>query len=1095
MLLKIVDVSESEYGTYQLNVSLNYGDGHISFTTEPFDSPFSGNLKANLAKYFSSIVNTTQYVSSLDSLVVAGKQLGEALLGEAHQCTKVTDIIQSQGFDSLDVEIESNNISFFTELWESLVLFDTPYTLSSVSRSFKRKWIPKEIKNHKFTDIDLSLNLKIEQNNEHAEILSALNGAPKEKPALTENDTLNIVHQVSHTNSVTHDSVSYALHSALMGIGSNPFVNYEVSCATDLLCVDQCLGKARGSVHLYHYDGPIITSDTNEQLFIVLNEEKVELQKLVAVLVKHNIPVLLISPSGCDTATMAKVAEVVHSEGLGNVVMLQQACDPWIAKQCFENVVAQILKGHPLHVAITEARKQLQHEITHTKTAQAWPILAHYSQNNVYFYQAATGYTLDSSLSDHHQINNKLFGFKRSMLPPATSPVSEVHTFEVLAHCNPSDVEHSRQVIQLFGQHGVGKTYVTHLACAYWAHRDEIDFGFYFDFSDEDYSLDDMQQMIAPVLGLDVSKAKEVWHAMSALRVCFVFDNVNKAKEQSNLRTVINDLSKAGHIVLLADHTEVPKLECTASFEVLPLCRTSQYMLAKQITETRQINDKAKVTDALLSHTLGLPWLINKVIPMLSQHTNDELVVELQSNLTAAENKVEQFKQWQWQKLSTFLKSVLILSNEVPNLLLELLMTATDRNEQFPPAQQYLGAYNEANSKLSEGLKVLECSGFIKLLPHGRIIDPDCAGFIRNQRADLHIEGVEEAQIRLWFSQMLCEGIRVASLHVVKQSNPLLSDSLLLNRRYWAKHFAVLWRAQDYNGFFAVKLAFDKLLQQFRLADESKYWALSLLTEHPLAAEEDLQSETTMAWLVLANAAIDIATIDECKALFDNNRKLMQWFESCQHDLVETQLPLFHQVSLFLQHANLKLQDWETCIQVSHFSAQVYTDYQAWLKVIASIKFLITCYIKVGDHEKVRECEARLLNEIPYQDAPEGTQLQQMLSVTLNRIDRDELVGAQTLLDKMVQLDGNNKHADMFAGLQSDIFFKQGEYEKTLPFLCQAWCKALEIQSEPQLKALQERFLEIEKHLSASVFESLFLHHTSDTTPLPQHYSPDPMAA
>ena len=73
-----------------------------------------------------------------DKLIQYGQALADSLQGEDLKLYKIAHSIEQSGYQNLDVKIVSSNRRFQAIPWETLILPESSYVLSTVCRSFER---------------------------------------------------------------------------------------------------------------------------------------------------------------------------------------------------------------------------------------------------------------------------------------------------------------------------------------------------------------------------------------------------------------------------------------------------------------------------------------------------------------------------------------------------------------------------------------------------------------------------------------------------------------------------------------------------------------------------------------------------------------------------------------------------------------------------------------------------------------------------------------------------------------------------------------------------------------------------------------------
>jgi tetratricopeptide (TPR) repeat protein len=213
------------------------------------------------------------------------------------------------------------------------------------------------------------------------------------------------------------------------------------------------------------------------------------------------------------------------------------------------------------------------------------------------------------------------------------------------------------------------------------------------------------------------------------------------------------------------------------------------------------------------------------------------------------------------------------------------------------------------------------------------------------------------------------------------------------------------------------------------------------------------------------------------------------WLDQLPIQIDKSQAPLFQQVSTFLALFYQKSNNWTAAIAVGERAYRMYTQYQAWPRVIQTLKSLTRYYVELGEHEKALSAEEKMLADIPYADSPPGFYAQQLFDVALARVTRGASAQAQLVLDKLKGMDEAKRFGDMLEGLQADIYYQQENYADSIPYYCKLWTLTLQTQQKPFLEQLKQRFLEMEKRLGSESFNRYLDHEMAGDVIRPHEYA------
>ncbi|UUM20745.1 ATP-binding protein [Mycoavidus sp. SF9855] len=1059
-------------------------------------------------------------------LTELGQAIGNQLLGEQPQFAQAIAAIQKQGIQQLTVRIESTRASFLAQPWEWLVLPASSQVLSTIVKSFEKRFTGGRFSE---SDTELEYNLKVtppvpdaiaELNQQMGN--SAPTQAAAEKPY---HAPLCILHIVSRAYSeYLPFASSAALEAATDSFCSEGAIHYEIFVAGTWAQLQKRLSDSQRPVHIVQYDGPLVVEGTatgrgqntgaacSELLSLLLEDAgttfvPIAFADFTKVLVQNKIAVLCLDARGyfkgsqlLDAAAgLSAAAHAAHHAGLGNLIGLAQITDPWTSGQCFQAIYHRLTAGLRLGQAVTQARQRLQAQTEIARFTsqglpfQSWPLLVHYGGQTITFFDTPQARVSLSESQTLAHARKRLLGFKATLLSPLLNHASDGPALALLAA-----LETSPQALLLTGPAGSGKTHLVHRLALYLAQREHINFAFYFDFSDDFYAVDMMLEMIAPVLGLAPSQQAETKAALNQLRCCFVLDGLapDLLATQQTLSGFVHELLANGHLVLItapcwqdrspSAFTEIP---------LVPLLAAEQRLLAAAQLRANTLVGKDLDHDwpALLMATQGNPFLLQHALPLLNHLTVTALTTELSARIAHDRSVVDSFYAWQWSEMPHQWQDLLLLSAEVDGLLLELLMVAFDQKEPFAPAKKLMALTGNEAAVFSDGLTLWQQCGFLVSLPHGRIIDTRCRPFLERKRHEQTERAVTAIESELYFSQVLCEGIRILSRHLNGQQNPTLAHYLLMHRRDWSTHLEKLWFAQDYRGFLSAKHAFDQVLRQAQLGAESAAWSLNLLARSPaVQVDDESEPEAPLAWLALALDAMAANHAAHQASLANGAERWQAWLDALPAIIEKQQILYFQQAATFLDVFYQSRQDWTAALAVNERAVQVYTQYEAWPKAIQALKALARCYLELGEAEQALICEDKILNEISYAGAPPGFHAQQVFDVACARVARGSSSYAQVTLDQLKAMDESKRFGDMLDGLQADIDYQQENYAASMPYYCKLWARAIQAGQQPYIEQLRQKFLQIEQKLGAEVFAQYLDDELEENIVRPQEYIATP---
>lgn len=1088
VLLRIIDLSNVNNPNDNIEIVFEQKGQSVRYIIEKYTSPISNHFWKSLSSYYLNYLPYSKDVADdfgvSERIIKLGQYIGDELIGEDHQLTRIKNFIEKDGYKDLEVSIESARPDFFKELWELLILPDSNYVLSASVQSFNR---------HIICD---------PPTREYSELRFNLDNKERK---------LSILYLVSRPSDVEIPFSESTYVKNLLEAGQNAAIEYEIHQYVTWDELILRLSDSARPVHIFHYDGPIIVK--NNACHIILENSQTEsclrpLDDLAAELVKYNTPLLSVDArrycadgdSISSLEGLAMIAKSAHQHGLGNVLGLSGITHPFISYECFDGIYGEILKGFSLEQAVVEARKNFQSRFENNlvtinpKPFHSWALPVHYGLQSVFFFEGSQNEKAVSELQAAQPLHEIMFGFKTEMLPPLLEQVGDGQLW-LLLHQLTDNEKGAGRTAMVIGDTGTGKTQLIHLASIYLAQRRKIDYAFYFDFLDRDYTRDDFYEMIASVLGLDPLQRQNTEHYLLEKRCCFVFENISHGKLQTpgvienSLEAFIGKLISQGHIIICSDGLQSSYGNSIAKLMVKPISMFEQKVIASNILRQLQFNEafKDESWQDLLPPLHGNPWLIKKVLPLLSFYSQSALNNHINDRFGDKQSArvVESFYEWQWAELPLISQKLLVLCAGAPGLLLEMLRVPFEQNEEFAPARSLFQVLDSEKRDFYDEINTWELRGFLVRFPHGRMVDSRCLAFLLG-KFNSCFEMADQRKIKLHFNQLICEGIRILSQHVIKQPNPSISNNLILNRRHWVKNFEALWLEKDYRGFIEAVTAFDHLLQQFKLDYESKTWVLNLLEKYPLNDQSSRDERIT--WLILASNNINAVEAIKRTFIVDAINASRGWFDLLPSHIDTDELPLFHQVANFLELFYRTQAQWRDCIKVCEKAYAIYRHYETWKRVVVSLKSLIQYYMELNEYQKASFYESKLIEDIPYEQAPPGFKIQQHLDVLIMRLSRSDTRQAQSLINELRVAPEASKISNMLDGFQAEVNYLEANYLACLPYFVEHWSKALKSNLPAQIEQLKQRLLTIEQALGRERFDEEFDGMIPEETVKPRDY-------
>ena len=1103
MLLRIVDKPNDKNDSDAVEITLTTKEQTHRFTAEYFPSPLSTNFRIDMDWYFtsypaSSLTSNSQGVASktdrsvAEKIIKLGQQMGDQLLGEDYEFIKIKEIIEEVGFENISVEIESDRASFHQELWECLILAESKFVLSCVTKSFVRKY---------------------PSSNRTSESNQLTNFA------LSENAPINIIHVISHTNP------SNGFNTALELLTFDNSINYEVWHDTHWSALEERLSCSEKPVHILHYDGPILINDDGD--FIQLRQENKDeialtpINQLANKLSTHNITLLSINATeyrhnsekmSADHG-LACISRTVLACGVSNIIGSSNYCDTWTASQSTIALLSQIAAGHTLSQAVVETRKKLQ-SITETDRFNAkpinfhsWSLLTHYSQRDVLFFKEPQQATEPNQSQRFQNARQRLLGFQSECLPPDAINCSDNNISTVWKEKDQCSI------IGITGVDGSGKTQLTHQVGLHLILQNSVEFGFYFNYGASFYNAKDVLQMIAPVFEIDTDNIDAVKEQLDSKRCYFVFDNFlfdnsasdnlispqnqstqqdqnnasdDNSKDKNNstdrwteIHALIETLTQQGHVVLQTGNDDPNN--SNNKITIKPLQLEEQRILTAEILRSHKIESKEEDADFQdLIHSLnGSPFMFHKAIPLLTTREVKPLLLSINATFNT-ENVTSTFCSWMFKKLPLSSQRLLLLITELPEVLLEMLQLACDQKDGFEPSEKLFTLLDPEEKKtiaFAEHLNKLDDAGFIKRYPYGRTIHQNNISRLQEYKEQDAFFKDNKEYLDLYLSQIICEGLQRLIPHAQDPQSQPIKSNLVHNRGRWVKYIEHLWFTQNYQAFMQVQNQLQSLLVQEKLGDEFSAWALVLLskTESVTSIEPETLNKT-LALLLLSQSAFGAKESEKEQTIIDLAALLQSWVGTLNDEKTEENFTLFSHAIRFLIGFYQISGQWQLCLDSNKIAVDVFSKKQAWNWVIHNLASCAKCCLALGDSEMALEYERQIFEDMPADGIPTPTRNQLMVETIIARITRGDTDNAQTLLDTCIGENQNKGLASTFSNLQAEIHLKNDNFAEATKIIFKLSLEAEELAQEPGAPDQFGPILEkLEKELGAEAYSKICL--------------------
>lgn len=818
-------------------------------------------------------------------------------------------------------------------------------------------------------------------------------------------------------------------------------LNIEVFWPNDVEEVTQL--ESKHNAHIAHYDGPITREDSDFYLYFggeTDRKNRVNIKDFFKILAHRKTKILFLDIRKIDYChdtmplkeLLEPVVETAHAHGLGNVISIDTVLDPWARYQYFSSLYSTINQGFNLEDAVAKAQLALDSNADHalwdmSDSLSTRAKFLFYSKQSVNFFEDDQTTSDIGSHESQMPLPDNLFGFKSQQLPPIQNSEFDGDALALISLIERQRQSNNHNTICVSGEPGLGKTFLLHTSCLYLALKKRIDYAFYFDFSKLSYSSSDVIDMISPILiGENISGNQDLDSALNDVKCCFVFDGITQDNEGA-VNEAIERLSQSGQLFLVTSQHEMFQTNNNAQMFSLSNPNDAEKKVIFRESYTTNKSTKSTEEEKILAAISQNPWLTKKVAHL---HTHGELgktefakLLSFKFSDHKAFNK-EIYYDWQFERLDTKSKQLLILCSNVDNLLLEMPMIVLDSPKPFGAKSSLNSLLAKSDSSFADAIEQWGRCGFTYQYPHGRFIDDECKRYLKSKRDQLFCN-VDSQQLSLGFSQVLCEGIRILSSSLVKQPNPAINRNIILNRRQWVSHLELLWFSKDYKGFFSTKKEFEDLLFQSSLLPESHDWSLNLLERSDFPnASSDAIDDASVPWLILGKSAFLSGNAKTSELISLAEMQWNAWLDQRFESIREDELSLFFHVTSFLQLIHESQANYIEGNNIVEKAFLISKKYRIFQRIVTSGLSLVRMFYQSGDSVSARQYEQELIEGDWWNEAPANGKQQCLLDILLVRYQVAGAEDTQSFIDTLRGSEYGEDLASALDHIQSELLDK-----------------------------------------------------------------------
>jgi hypothetical protein len=1084
--LEICDVTRAADGD-RLRARLSWQGWGTTGTSEvQFAAPVTRSEYELLAWYATSFRSWRAQAAERDKALSAertslniGRKLGNVLVDPQYQLLAFCEQIEAQAARGLQVRIVSHEARFHELPWELLVLPDSKYVLSATCAGFVRA-------------------------------TGALDSPPSTRRLqLGRQRPLRYVRALSRPSGCTFSHRPQCVSLAWQQLDWQGALSYQLLVPATPEAWRAQAGRDE-PVHVLHWDGPLAQLD-GLPCFMMEGPAGASQAKSAAQFAddaQHmGVELLIIEASAAEQCVAADAARSALHAGISNVLVVAEPGDGVWPSRWLAKLLDWLRNGLSVQQAVVETRKALQHALVELRNADSQaPYAAHscsglqlYAAREVVCFEHALPAEPYETVSAERALRQSLLGFGA----PATPDV-ELADDAVLAIAR---VLRDGEPVVVHGPRGAGKTHLLTRVGLFERARGELSQAYCWDLRAETYSFRDVLQMVAVARGLAEPEQVDAERLVQSCtpgreRELFVFDNVDELTHRPDGRELAAELIRLSDKLCRAgmwcafsatDWRSVGKLfaQCGVARQDLPLRAAPE---AEQAAFVHALAPAALALGPsfwqLLDELDGNPFLLRKVATRCRTDNVGALLSEARANYgkgcaSEADAPVGPFLQRRWQALPPHLQRFASLCVELSGLYLEVPMLGLDsRQQRVRPSSelaQSLGAPDTFNG--ADTLAALNEAGFISSSGGGRCFDPVAAEFLRDQR--LAPADVTE-QARALFACFVCHGLTLVFERSQRQPETFITNNLMANRHALFVQVERVLRFGEYAlGTLALARLSDLVMKTNpHLSEELAHWALSVLEFEDARLADRSDAAAATAWLNLALRAASLDAGAHSPALGAGRQA---WTAIIENQSAALPLPLLGMAVRFLQQAYDKAGEYAEYRSVTLAACQRLQAEANYPALIVQLQCLAAAEDALGNANECLRVEAQLLDDIPFSQLDDGSQLRQrsFAQLAAARMRRRDEPACRELLARLAREPASSDRDAVAALLRAELALMGEQWPEASMAFCQLWKVGMNGARSVDVTHVGRRLQRLREALGASSFDELYAEHAGDT-PTPE---------
>ncbi len=1080
--LKFIDKPNENGHSDKIEIQAVIGDEIFSHTVKYYPSPAEDSFRDDLDWYFQTYLHQPceqqkqRATRIIQKIIRVGKQMGEQLLSDDYVLYVILEKLDEYELKNVVVTFESERPDFFKEPWEMLVLPDSNRYLATSCAAFMRNYPRKS--------------------------------SPEQWLGLNAEKPLQILFVAPRPNSYkeNHQQINFLNFYYTLLQSENSFKVEILHCPT-WKNLKNSLGDAEKSFHILHFEGYGTCQKTEgescvEQLILenesggadprtitdfskLLSSNQVDIMMLDIHYVEEN------KSDQSHGNYLETAALCLIKGGVKGIITSYPSAYSFSSARLFHLIYTQIAAGNTLAQAVVETRKTMQlncqqNSLTaQTKELHDWPSVNHYGMQDFGFFAEEDITPPPMESRTLNEINKNVVGFSGEFLPPSEFFGRDMEM---------QDIKRAfidRKITVLYGHSGIGKTHLVH-QFAYWFVASKLGkTAFYFDYRKGAFSKEIILQMIGHYFDGEKAVALETQNKLLSEEYLLVFDSFSyvdnnddiketlSAEEKRELTEFIQEIGKGKSRLMIVDTSEktCDLFSNVQAISIKGLLSFERKQLASSILRQTQqeIKEDEPGYDRLLECLDGHPYLMQRILPLMADKSVQSLITELSEiKPSIKDNPILALFEYGWRHIPENWKPVLAVLADIRQFISDSFSIAAEMKDEKHRSPGLQLCDFLSIPKVAEMSKIVDAgtkAGFFIAKPSYKEIYPLTPDYLHQKRDSYRWSKETLERIKLTLSKIFCLELKVLDPYLAQQSSSILYRLVVEHNKRWFDSLDQLWQHKEYEIFLEGKTNLSNIFVRAGLKVLIDDWSYRLIRSFDISKmETPLSPDLAIAWLRTANDALSVEEAPKSESIVNGVDFWINWVQSPHND----NITIFKSALMFLETCYRKNNDWEARRNLSLISLAYSEQNEDHQSMIPSLQSLARCEEALGNINRCKILEDRLLNEIPYENLETGIKIKVIIDIIQSRINRKEFDEAQILLDNINTMSGNDQLPVVAKTLKGDMRLKQGRLEEATEIFSELWLGIMQKKHMVHPEMILKNLIDLESKLGKDRFSDIY---------------------